>query len=150
MKESKPSIITDTQINCQEKQSYSKNKQERILGFDIARSICMIYIIGVFHLTQYLGEQYYLWYNDIDNNFMCACLGTFSLISGLLLGKKYEIHTLKDSLLFYKKRIVRFYPLFILTTFLLLLIGMNTVKQSIIGLLSLHVNPEDFRITLIP
>ena len=65
----------------------------------------MLYIVGIFHLTQYLGESYYLNYNAYGNSLMCSCLGTFSLISGYLLGQKYECKSLKNAFFFYKKRI---------------------------------------------
>lgn len=110
---------------------------KRNYGIDTARGLCMLYIVGIFHLTQYLGKNYYLLYNAVGNNIMCASLGTFSFLSGLLLGKKYVFASMKDVLYFYKKRVIRFYPLFIIATLLLWFIGMNSLYQSIIGLLGL-------------
>lgn len=109
----------------------------RNLKIDFLRAFCMFYITSVFHLTQYLGVEHYLNNNVLGNSFMWSCLGTFSLLSGYLLAKKYCCNTLKDVALFYKKRLLRFYPLFILATICLYLIGFNDIKQSIYGILGL-------------
>lgn len=109
----------------------------RNLKIDFLRAICMLYITSIFHLTQYLGDNHYLNNNVYGNSFMWSCLGTFSLLSGYLLAKKYCCDTLKDAALFYKKRLLRFYPLFLLSTICLYLIGFNDIKQSVYGLLGL-------------
>lgn len=107
---------------------------QRNQTIDFLRGLCMLYIVGVFHLTQYLGEQYYLNNNVYGYSIMWSCLGTFSLISGYLLGMKYECKHFRDALFFYKKRIIRFYPLFILSAILLLLIGFNDLTQTVYAL----------------
>lgn len=60
----------------------------RSLKIDFLKGICMFYITAMFHLTGYLGGNYYLFNNVYGNSFMCSCLGTFSLLSGILLGGK--------------------------------------------------------------
>ena len=110
---------------------------QRNQTIDFLRGLCMFYIVGVFHLTQYLGEQYYLNNNVYGHSLMWSCLGTFSLISGYLLGMKYECNNFRDVLFFYKKRIIRFYPLFILSAILLLLIGFNDLSQTAYALTGL-------------
>lgn len=97
----------------------------------------MFYIVGVFHLSQYLGEEYYLNNNVYGNNLMCSCLGTFSLISGYLIGLKYTANSAKEILYFYKKRVIRFYPLFLLSAILLYIIGFNDFNQTLNALLGL-------------
>lgn len=104
---------------------------------DFLRGFCMLYIVGIFHLTQYLGESYYLNNNVYGNSLMWSCLGVFSLISGYLLGLKYECKSFHDVLYFYKKRIVRFYPLFVLSALCLLFIGFNDLSQTLYSLLGL-------------
>ena len=94
----------------------------------------MFYIVGIFHLTQYVGESYYLNNNVYGNSLMWSCLGVFSLISGYLLGLKYECKSFHDVLYFYKKRIVRFYPLFVLSALCLLFIGFNDLSQTLYSL----------------
>ena len=77
---------------------------------------------------------------------MWSCLGTFSLISGYLIGGKYNCNTIKDALFFYKKRVIRFFPLFFLSAILLCFIGFNTLNQTVIALLGLSpfISPRPF------
>lgn len=118
----------------------------RSLRIDFLKGICMFYITAIFHLTGYLGGNYYLFNNVYGNSFMCSCLGTFSLLSGILLGGKYSCSTFKDVNYFYKKRLLRFYPLFLLATICLYLIGFNDFKTSIYALLGLapFVSPRAY------
>lgn len=110
---------------------------KRNIRIDLLRGICMFYIVGIFHLSQYIGVEYYLNNNVYGNSIMWSCLGTFSLISGYLIGRKYNCETWKDVLFFYKKRVVRFYPLFFLSAVLLYTIGFNNLGQTINSLLGL-------------
>lgn len=118
----------------------------RSLRIDFLKGICMFYITAIFHLTGYLGGSYYLFNNVYGNSIMCSCLGTFSLLSGILLGGKYSCGTIKDVVFFYKKRLLRFYPLFLLATICLYLIGFNNFKTSINALLGLapFVSPRAY------
>ena len=104
---------------------------------DFLRGFCMFYIVGIFHLTQYLGESYYLNNNIHGNSLMWSCLGTFSLISGYLLGLKYKCESIHDIFFFYKKRIVRFYPLFLLSSLCLFIIGFNDLPQTMYSILGI-------------
>ena len=97
----------------------------------------MFYIVGIFHLSQYLGDKYYLNNNEYGNSIMWSCLGTFSLISGYLIGRKYNCKSWEDVRFFYKKRVARFYPLFFLSAVLLYSIGFNNLWQTINSLLGL-------------
>lgn len=108
---------------------------ERNYGLDMAKCLCMIWVIGILHLSQYLGNEYYLWYTIIGCNITYAALGTFSLIGGLLIGSRYTLNTFNNVCVFYKKRILRFYPLFIIATILLCIIHLNDIESSIAGLL---------------
>lgn len=81
---------------------------ERDYRFDVARVICMTYIVAFLHLYGYI-------YDTISANvipwcrILCdSCLGLFTFISGYLLGKKYNFGTdgsrIKD---FYFNRVIR-------------------------------------------
>lgn len=97
----------------------------------------MLYIVGIFHLSQYLGSSYYLNNNLYGNSTGWSCLGAFSLISGYLIGKKYNCDTFKDALEFYKRRLVRFYPLFFIASISLLVIGFNDLMQTFYALVGM-------------
>lgn len=106
-------------------------------AIDIIRGYCMIYVVGICHLSQYLGKSYYLYNNIYGNSISWSCLGAFSLISGYLIGKKYNCDTFKDALEFYKRRLVRFYPLFFIASISLLVIGFNDLMQTFYALVGM-------------
>lgn len=115
---------------------------QRDFRFDIARTVCMCYIIAALHLSQYLGLQYYIYETYIGRLITFSCLGLFTFMSGYLIGGKYDFtpstdRIAKGVLLFYKKRFVRIYPLFFIATILLYVIGFNKLKASIYGLLGI-------------
>lgn len=120
---------------------------ERDVKFDIARCLCMFWVIGILHLTQYLGDEYYLNNTLIGKNITSAALGVFSLVSGYFIGQKYIIENLGDTKRFYIKRLIRFYPLFLLASLLLVLIGFNGWRETIISLVGLTAFvPSDYRV----
>jgi len=121
---------------------------QRNITIDFIRGFCMMYIVGIFHMTQYLGEYYYLNNNIYGNSFMCSCLGTFSFISGYLIGTKYICNNISDAFVFYRKRIVRFYPLFVVSSILLYLISFNDLQQTVNGLFGLSSFEKKGTLTL--
>lgn len=77
----------------------------RILYFDIARSVCVIYIICFWHIGDYIGISYPKLFTDITT----GVLATFTFLSGLFLSKK------RMSICeFYKRRLSRFFFLFLI------------------------------------
>lgn len=112
--------------------------QHRDFRLDIARALCMCYIIAALHLSQYLGLKYYIYETYIGRLITFSCLGLFTFMSGYLIGGRYDFNRTETKVItFYKKRIVRFYPLFVIATILLYLIGFNNLSSSIYGLIGL-------------
>lgn len=107
--------------------------------FDLARSICVIWIVGFWHMLQYLPEDLQL--SDaalpIFKSITMGVLACFTFLSGYFL-KKYEYHSFHDALVFYKKRFLRFYPLFVVATFSLLICG-STIRQIIFATVGLSL-----------
>ncbi len=88
-----------------------KNKK-RDITFDIARSLCILWIVGVWHLKDYVCLD------GVSENTMragdvitTAALGAFTFMSGYFL-KRYKMRTVSDVLLFYRKRLLRFWVLY--------------------------------------
>ena len=83
-----------------------------------------------------------------------ACLGLFTFSSGYLLGSKYIFGNQSHVNVwdFYKKRILRIIPLFVLSTFVLWLIGLNGTRQTLNGLLCISpfVTPRPKTLWYIP
>ena len=121
----------------------------RNVVIDGVRSLCAIYIICFWHLTDYLPNRMGVANNDMFSFF--ASIGTiislagFSFISGFCLSK-YNINSIYDFLPFYSKRLKRFYPLFLLSALSLYLAGIFTehtwfvsTKQFITTVLGLNL-----------
>ena len=83
-----------------------------------------------------------------------ACLGLFTFCSGYLLGSKYMFGEYSDVnvLEFYRKRILRIFPLFVLSAVVLWLIGFNGTRQTLNGLLCISpfVTPRPRTLWYIP
>lgn len=78
------------------------------MTFDIVRSLCILWIVGVWHLKDYLP------FDGITDETMrlgelvtTSVLGAFTFISGFFL-KKYKMRSVSDVGHFYKKRLLRF------------------------------------------
>lgn len=91
----------------------------RILYFDIARSVCVIYIICFWHIGDYIGISYPKLFTDITT----GVLATFTFLSGLFLSKK------RMSICeFYKRRLSRFFFLFLIACITYYMAG--SIKSS--------------------
>ena len=83
-------------------------KAERIYSLDCTRAICMLWIVALWHMESYLDITIKCYITD---DICSGVLAAFTFISGYFLGKK-PVGNVKELLTFYKKRILRFYPLF--------------------------------------
>lgn len=81
---------------------------KRNVLIDIVRSFSMLWIVCVWHLLSY-SEIYSFTDSWLSKIITDIALGSFMLISGYLLAKKYKAGDLK---LFYKNRLLRILPLF--------------------------------------
>lgn len=107
----------------------------RIFGFDIARAFSMFYIVGVLHLTGYTDLA--VSHNHAMVSLIWSSLGCFTFLSAYLLASRYAFATLDDVITFYRKRVMRFYPLYLVSSLLLLAIGFNTWPETWKGLLGI-------------
>lgn len=92
--------------------------KQRVLFFDIARALCVLWIVGVWHITNYMHSQ-----NIIDTISQWAlvthiALAGFTFISGFFLGKKKL-----SALQFYKTRLKRFFIPLLATSLILSVFG---------------------------
>ena len=116
--------------------------KNRIIYLDNCRALCMLWIIGVWHLLGYCeitGWMTSPYARAITN----GVLASFTLISGLFLGRK-ECIDKKDIIVFWKKRLIRIYPLFFISCTSFYLIHLyfgyhyiNSSRQYILTLLGL-------------
>ena len=106
--------------------------------FDIARVICMTYIVTYVHLYEYIyPHDQTATYFYVCVAMAHACLGVFTFVSGYLLGKKYCFGQQGnvDVWKFYEKRLLRVIPLFIVASILLWLVDFNDADATLNGLL---------------
>lgn len=88
-------------------------ERKRIEFIDCTRSICMLWIIGIWHLAGYIKGQPNI-NNYITSTITNGVLATFMFLSGYFMGRN-SIHSFNDVLTFWKKRVLRIYPLFLLS-----------------------------------
>lgn len=105
----------------------------RDMKYDIARSVAMIWVVGIYHLSEYLFSPLHelQWARMVT----WGCLGTFTFISAYFLAGKNEFNNWTQIRAFYGKRLLRLYPLFVLSALTLLLIGFNNWEQTWKGVL---------------
>lgn len=111
---------------------------KRIIEFDFIQGLCMLYIVGFWHLNNYLNPIFR--FSGATAMFLegvtTAVLATFTFISGYML-RKYEFSTFCDVLYFYKKRLMRFYPLFVLSALCMLVLHGIDANQFLLGITGL-------------
>lgn len=125
--------------------------KRRDMYFDFVRSISVIWIVCVWHLSDYfIGSDFHrilhlLWGKSMTD----ATLASFTLLSGLFLGIK-PMMKISDMLMFYKNRLIRFYPLFLVASIIMYYTpcywtsfyhSFNTLLCSIVGL-SCFIPPQ--------
>ena len=100
----------------------------------------MLYIVGYWHLFTYT-DAFPQYKNSFTLEFFQIVLGLFVIISGFLIG----CSTTKSASLihFYKNRLIRIYPLYVLAVILFYIYGLNDVLTSIKSLifLSMYIRP---------
>jgi peptidoglycan/LPS O-acetylase OafA/YrhL len=102
---------------------------ERNNAIDLLRVLCIVYIVGYWHLIPYTE-----WLPGYANHYTEAlkdiALGAFVLSSGLLLARR-DVHLrLFDFLRFYQRRVVRIYPLYLVA--LLLFGAAGLASQTVV------------------
>lgn len=86
--------------------------KRRVDYLDCARALCMLWIVGVFHMYGYMGRQATAFMTEITY----GTLSTFVYLGGGFVGRvKFDSPTVNGTVRlvwgYYKKRIVRIYPL---------------------------------------
>lgn len=98
-------FFTDSMIN------------KRDITLDITRTICILWIVGYYHLANYVQDDFfrlYLWDGKHGKLITICVLSAFTFLSGYFL-KKYQIYSKSDAFAFYKKRVRRFWIPFFLS-----------------------------------
>lgn len=119
-----------------------KNIKNRNVGLDLLRSLCIVYIVSFWHMLNYT-EAVPGYNNIITSRITWIILSTFVFISGYFIGdRNFEIQ--KQKLMqFYIKKVIRIYPLYLLSILLFTQLGISDLGTSIkaIFLISMFLKP---------
>lgn len=110
------------------------NKEDkRIVGFDVARGFSIIWIVAVYHVL----PSAHLPLTGPIKTITYSSLGIFTFLSAFLLASRYNFRAVGSIGQFYRKRVLRFYPLFILSSIILYAIGYNSLFATVKGILGI-------------
>lgn len=107
---------------------------ERVVGFDLARVVAIFIIIGIYHNLGYAGRFHA---EPAVRVLVYSSLGVFTFLSAFLLASKYSFTEEGEILSFYKKRVLRVYPLFVVSSLILAFLGFNSWGTTIKGVLGI-------------
>ncbi|MGZ4906008.1 MAG: acyltransferase family protein [Halobacteriota archaeon] len=89
------------------------HKRKRLLELDIIRALATSLIL-ISHLTYYLHTNSLWWGHVLITYLTLFGLGAFFFLSGFVLGyRDRNFNTWSDVMIFYKKRLIRIYPLYL-------------------------------------
>jgi peptidoglycan/LPS O-acetylase OafA/YrhL len=112
--------------------------QSRSQGVDFLRALCILYIVGYWHLIPYTSALpgYANWFTE---GLKDTALGTFVFCSGYLLGRHAITLDPRGLWSFYRRRLLRIYPLYLLALILFGVFGLASQKSVIDGALLLSM-----------
>lgn len=100
---------------------------------DTMRTLCMLWIIAIWHIGRYMkNERTFIPYNEYTKCITTGILATFTFLSGYFLGGG-KISSWKDVLLFYKKRMKRFYILFFISCLSIYIASISFHQEGIVS-----------------
>lgn len=91
----------------------SQNTRGRMFSIDVLRVISAFYVVGFWHAMNYING-YHGYFNPYTSRLTVITLSLFTFSSGFLLGRKQIQLSTEDVFNFYRKRLVRIYPPFLL------------------------------------
>ncbi len=92
-------------------------------------------IIGLYHNLGYAGGHYYE--HACILSLVYSSLGVFTFLSAFLLSSKYNFNNSTDTIAFWKKRFIRVWPLFAISSILLYVIDFNPFLPTLKGLVGI-------------
>ena len=125
--------------------------QNRNIGIDGLRGICILYIVGFWHMIEY-AQMTHIYINIFTYRLTWIVLGTFVLMSGYFMGGKKVPLAKKGLVSFYFNRFFRIYPLYLLSIILYTLLGLSDLTTSAKAalMISIFVKPAPMTLWFIP
>lgn len=97
---------------------------------DLMRALCILYIVSFWHLLNYT-QAIPGYNNSFTQRLTIVVLGLFTLLSGYLTGTRVNCLSGSEIMQFYKTRLLRIYPPFLLALVLFYFMGMTDVHKMI-------------------
>lgn len=109
-------------------QTISQNRNSQL---DFVRVFCVLWIVGFWHLQNYVSETFQLKGEVLDlcRNITKVVLACFTFLSGYFLSK-YNFSSVSDIVFFFKKRFGRFFILFFSSVLSMFLMRGCNLSQS--------------------
>lgn len=122
--------------------------KNRIYEIDYIRTICVIWIVGFWHMPNYISNKF----SSIFNNSLLfqityCMLAIFVLISGYF-ACKYKIENFQNAVQYYKNRFIRIYPLFAIASILFVLLSINPKNTLFNMLIGMGLSKKPYPLTL--
>lgn len=111
-------------------------------GIELLRVMLVLYIVGFWHLLNYTDAI--RGYNNIFTSTLTdIVLATFTFISGFFAANKFQEINKKGTVEFFKKKVLRIYPLYLLAIAAFVLLGLSstTIAAKAIFSLSMLLKP---------
>ncbi len=112
--------------------------EERNSGLDLLRGLIIVYIVGFWHLSNFVAlpepHNYLTW------PLTKICLGTFFFLSAYFAGSQIVVDSWASIRRFYWRRFIRLYPLFLAAVLLFYFLGLtpaNTALKAALGVATL-------------
>ena len=104
---------------------FNNSQNNRDLTIDTIKILCTFWIVGFWHLSSY--GNVFSSHITLGYEITASVMGIFMFFSGYFLSK-YETENLEDVFAFYKKRLSRFYILYLISIATLYIGGLFTIK----------------------
>jgi peptidoglycan/LPS O-acetylase OafA/YrhL len=117
-------------------------KQTRSLAIDLIKGLSVLYIVGFWHLLNYTNA-FPSYDNEITRRLTVIVLGLFVFVSGLLIGNKQLKAEGFDLVGYYRSRLIRIYPPYIIAIACFYFFGISDgyTLMKAAGLVSMFAGP---------
>jgi peptidoglycan/LPS O-acetylase OafA/YrhL len=106
--------------------SNTQETSARDTSMDVLRSAAILYIVAVRHLSNYVKVTFLDAHSVADSLAAECALGAVCFVSGCVLSRRYVLSSWRDLGIFYLRRILRIYPLYLFTLTAFLSLGLIT------------------------
>lgn len=123
--------------------NWNRMESNRLVHFDFARSLCVLWIVGFWHLQNYIQPAEKIAETPLTGMITDIVLACFTCLSGFFL-KKYTFTKTRDVLFFLKRRFCRFFILLIISVIsygLIIKASISTMLMTILGVSLLIGDP---------